>query len=34
LEEFYKMISKEEWSQITSRSHEAIDQGGVLRNNY
>jgi hypothetical protein len=33
LKEFYKIISKEVWSQITSRSHEAIDQGGVLRNN-
>jgi hypothetical protein len=33
LEEFYKMISKDDWSQITSRPHEAIDQGGALRNN-
>jgi hypothetical protein len=32
LEEFYKIISKEDWSQVTSRSNEAIDQGGVLRN--
>jgi hypothetical protein len=32
LEEFYKMISKDDWSQITSRPHEAIDKGGVLRN--
>jgi hypothetical protein len=32
MEEFYKIISKENWSQVTSRSNEAIDQGGVLRN--